>query len=98
MWNRRKDGRVYLESVSVVLEHVVDPDDAARLTQRLLATIALSTDIGVTRVRVTASIGISLFPDHGLTHRELFLRAEMAMHAVKEPGNNRLGFHPVMAA
>lgn len=41
-----------------------------------------------TYVMVTASIGISIYPDHGNTEKELFLIADSMMYRVKEEGKN----------
>ncbi|WP_319951823.1 putative bifunctional diguanylate cyclase/phosphodiesterase [Caldinitratiruptor microaerophilus] len=39
-------------------------------------------------VRVTASIGIAVFPQHGTTAEELLARADTAMYEAKESGRN----------
>ena len=39
-------------------------------------------------VRVTASAGIALFPDHGTTAQELFACADLALHQAKEAGRD----------
>ena len=38
-------------------------------------------------VRISPSIGIALFPDHGLTTTELLHRADLAMYVAKRSGN-----------
>jgi diguanylate cyclase (GGDEF)-like protein/PAS domain S-box-containing protein len=38
-------------------------------------------------VRISPSIGIALFPDHGLTTSELLHRADLAMYVAKRSGN-----------
>jgi diguanylate cyclase len=43
-------------------------------------------------VRVSASIGIAMFPDDGATARELMAHADAAMYHVKEQGRNGYGF------
>lgn len=46
------------------------------------------TVVGGQPVTVTASIGISLYPDHGVTSEELLARADLAMFQAKEKGRD----------
>lgn len=64
------------------------------LTQRLLE--ALQRHVVVTNgqlVRISASIGVTLFPDHGTTAKELLARADLAMYKSKENGRNCLSVY-----
>jgi len=40
-------------------------------------------------IRTTASMGIVLFPEHGMDSTELLMQADMAMYRAKEQGRNR---------
>jgi diguanylate cyclase (GGDEF)-like protein/PAS domain S-box-containing protein len=40
-------------------------------------------------IRTTASMGIVLFPEHGMQATELLMQADMAMYKAKEQGRNR---------
>jgi len=40
-------------------------------------------------IRTTASMGIVLFPEHGMNSTELLMEADMAMYRAKEQGRNR---------
>ena len=42
---------------------------------------------------VTASIGIALFPEHGVTAADLLARADLAMYQSKEGGRNRVNLY-----
>lgn len=44
---------------------------------------------------VSASIGISLYPDNGTTAEELIRAADKAMYRVKRAGKNDFGFATV---
>jgi len=48
-------------------------------------------------VRVTASIGIAMFPEHGTTTAELFRRADAAMYFAKHSGSAYAVFDPEQA-
>ena len=59
---------------------------AERIRQRIAETNFLSS-YGLT-VRITASVGIASFPEHGRTKDDLIARADQAMYAVKGRGKN----------
>jgi len=40
--------------------------------------------------KITASIGIAVYPEHGQTMDELLSKADKAMYRVKESGKNRI--------
>lgn len=51
--------------------------------------------IGEQQVRITVSIGVSLFPDHGENQAQLIKHADQALYAAKNSGRDRvLVFHP----
>ena len=45
------------------------------------------TDLGLV-VRLTASFGVSTFPDHGQSREDLIQRADQAMYMIKDQGKN----------
>jgi len=47
-----------------------------------------------TTVRITISIGISLFPEHGRDLKTLVARADRALYHAKESGRNRVSVEP----
>ena len=59
---------------------------AERIRQRIAETTFLST-YGL-QVRISASLGIASFPDHGRTKDDLLARADQAMYLVKGRGKN----------
>jgi diguanylate cyclase (GGDEF)-like protein len=61
---------------------------AERLRQRIAATVFLRAH-GL-EVKVTASLGIATYPDHGRTEEDLVSRADQAMYAAKAAGKNRV--------
>jgi diguanylate cyclase (GGDEF)-like protein len=68
---------------------------ATQLRRSVCGPIVFGTEM----VRVDATIGIALFPDHGRTPDELMRAADMAMYAAKESGRGRVRtFDPALAA
>jgi diguanylate cyclase (GGDEF)-like protein len=59
---------------------------AERIRQRIAETVFLES-FGM-RVRITASLGIASFPDHGRTKDELIARADQAMYVAKGRGKD----------
>lgn len=59
----------------------------AQYTVKLLEELGLS--IGERRHRVSASIGIALFPEHGEGPTDIMASADVAMYKAKEPGAQR---------
>jgi diguanylate cyclase (GGDEF)-like protein len=68
---------------------------AERIRQRIADTVFLEAH-GL-RVRITASIGIASFPDHGRTKDDLIARADQAMYIVKSRGKNGVALAPTDA-
>jgi len=65
---------------------------AERIASSLIQQIAQPIHIENSRVTVSASIGISLYPDNGTTAEELIRSADKAMYQIKHQGKNSFGF------
>jgi len=77
----------------VVLEDIQDAAPAERVATKLLGALAEPYDIGAGReVRISASIGISLFPDDAGDASTLMKHADAAMYSAKQAGKNALRF------
>lgn len=59
-----------------------------KLTRRLSSAFAIENDT----VRVTASIGVCIYPDDGRDGETLLRKSDMAMYQAKEAGKNRCFF------
>jgi diguanylate cyclase (GGDEF)-like protein len=71
-------------------------DRALQVVQRLkelLSASPLAAGEGVD-VRVTASFGISTYPEDGDTRKALIARADGAMYAAKHNGRNKIELAP----
>jgi diguanylate cyclase (GGDEF)-like protein/PAS domain S-box-containing protein len=74
-----------------VLYPNVDGSQAQMAAGRLLQAIRTHTAvIQGQSLRVTASMGVVLFPDHGTSASELMMKADMAMYGAKGAGRNRI--------
>jgi diguanylate cyclase (GGDEF)-like protein/PAS domain S-box-containing protein len=77
----------------VIMPQVHDPGDAGRLAGKLLDVLCLPAEVAGESVEVTASIGISLFPDDGQDRHALLKEADSAMYEAKFSGRNRYAFY-----
>jgi diguanylate cyclase (GGDEF)-like protein len=76
----------------VILAEGVGDSDARMLAEKILRTIAAAPfSIPGASLPVTASIGVSVFPDHGTDPARLVRSADDAMYAVKAAGRNSCG-------
>ncbi|HYF04725.1 MAG TPA: EAL domain-containing protein [Patescibacteria group bacterium] len=72
------------------LEH---PTKIIQVAQKVLDVIAPVIRIQNNSLRVTASIGISAFPEDGLDLNSLLKNADIALYRAKEAGRNRYQFY-----
>jgi diguanylate cyclase (GGDEF)-like protein len=77
------------DEFAMILYDVRDESDIAIVAKKI--AIALSQPIRVLdgNLTVTASIGVSLFPQHGTDPDSLFKKADQAMYAVKNRGKSQ---------
>ncbi|AOF83626.1 diguanylate cyclase domain protein [Methyloversatilis sp. RAC08] len=76
----------------VVLTGSVQPEEASRLALKLLDALNEPFELGKEQIRISASIGIAVFPDHGIDRNVLMRAADIAMYSAKSQGRNRYQF------
>lgn len=69
-------------------------ESLGHLARKLLASIAQPFKTHGQEFRVTASIGISLYPDDGQDEQMLMRNADIAMYQAKQDGKNGFAFIP----
>lgn len=77
----------------VLLEEVVDPVYVGGVSQKLIEALAAPFSIGGEEYRVTASIGVSSYPDDGSDPESLLKNADTAMYRAKQKGRNAFEFY-----
>jgi diguanylate cyclase (GGDEF)-like protein len=82
--------RIAGDEFALILDHVQTWSDADTAAQSVLEVLKTPFEIEDHVIRVTASIGISLFPDHGNEGGQLLQQADCAMFAAKRNGKNRI--------
>jgi diguanylate cyclase (GGDEF)-like protein len=77
----------------VMLLHLERSTDAANVAKRVLAAFDTPFALASCDLRVTASIGIAVFPRGGADEHELLVHADAAMYQAKARGRNGFCFH-----
>jgi len=84
--------RIGGDEFALILPSVPDAREAAIVAGDLLKRFEMPIQIGYEQVFITASIGISLLPDHTRSLEDLFKSADQALYAAKASGRNCLRF------
>jgi diguanylate cyclase (GGDEF)-like protein/PAS domain S-box-containing protein len=85
-------GRMGGDEFVIVLSEIAHAADAALVAQKLLHAIAAPHRVDGRDVTVTASLGLALYPDDGLTAEGLVANADVAMYAAKRNGRGACRF------
>jgi diguanylate cyclase (GGDEF)-like protein/PAS domain S-box-containing protein len=82
------------DEFAVLLEDIVDPQDAARVAERLIAALNETASLSEgSEVRIGASIGISVFDGQTEDAGEMLRQADAALYRAKAGGRNRFDFY-----
>jgi diguanylate cyclase (GGDEF)-like protein/PAS domain S-box-containing protein len=76
----------------VLLSEVEHSEDAATTARRMLRAVAKPHSVDQHILRVTASIGLSIYPEDGLDAETLIKNADTAMYQAKENGRQSFKF------
>ncbi|MCL5284548.1 MAG: EAL domain-containing protein [Nitrospirae bacterium] len=80
------------DEFAVILENLSDRTEALTLGQRLMNEAAASFRIDGSRVDLTVSVGVALYPDDGTDMATLVRNADIALFQVKREGRNNIQF------
>ncbi len=81
------------DEFTVLLTGIEDPQDAAEVAARVLATLDQGFRIGSQELFVTASVGIAVSPLDGMDPETLLKNADTAMYHAKDQGGNNFQFY-----
>ena len=73
----------------LVLRNLSNRHDATQKADRILSSIHPPFNLEGNELHVTASIGISMYPDDGKTSEHLLKMADLALYRAKDAGRNR---------
>lgn len=81
----------------VLLPSISAAQDAILVAEKILNTLREPFNVAGQSHSVSASIGIAVYPEHGVNERLLISRADAAMYFVKHGGGNNVSlYHPDM--
>ncbi len=80
------------DEFTIILESVQNLNEIVTVAKRIIASIAQPFRLGEIEVRLTASVGISVYPTDGHTGEMLLKKADDAMYRAKERGKNSFHF------
>jgi diguanylate cyclase (GGDEF)-like protein/PAS domain S-box-containing protein len=93
-WARAQDtvARIGGDEFIIALIAIRDLADAAVAAERILAALTDEFVVQGHCFRVSCSIGVSIFPDHGADAESLIKNADAAMYCAKDQGRNNFRF------
>ncbi|MBN0988673.1 EAL domain-containing protein [Amphritea pacifica] len=80
------------DEFTIIVEDLMNADDAATIAQNLLAAFNEPIDLDE-QLHISLSIGISLYPDDAEQPEALIRNADTAMYRAKTAGKNRYEFY-----
>jgi diguanylate cyclase (GGDEF)-like protein/PAS domain S-box-containing protein len=80
------------DEFTVILPALEAPDQVERIAQAIIDRLRLPFELGAEQAFVSASIGITLYPDDALQLDDLLKHADQAMYAAKDGGRNRYSY------
>ena len=81
------------DEFAILLENITNPEDAAKVSKKIIQEISKPVSIPDNRYSLSASIGISIFPDDGEDANQLIQNSDSAMYRSKDRGKNRYQFY-----
>lgn len=86
-------GRFGGDEFVVLVEELGDPAELIGVARKIIETVAQPVMVQERACAVTASVGISTYPEDGKDSQTLLKNADAAMYRAKEQGKNRFQFY-----
>lgn len=74
----------------ILLPYIAETADGERVAQKVLDLFTDPLRIGTHELRITPSIGLAIYPEHGSDTITLMRHADLAMYQAKNNGRNRI--------
>ena len=81
------------DEFTILITNLTQPQDAGKVARRILESLTQPFNIEGHEVFISASIGISIFPNDGRTVDSLLKNADTAMYHAKEQGRNNCQYY-----
>ena len=86
------------DEFAILLKDVADPDEAIRLGELVIEAVRLPFQAGGMNLEIGGSIGVAVFPEHGIDSHALLRCADVAMYAAKHATKPVAQYHPDLDA
>ena len=86
-------GRIGGDEFLIVLEDVTSAEDIAPIAEKIIDALRLPMTFDRNEISVSASLGISLYPEDGKSAEVLMRNADAAMYSAKEQGRDTFRFY-----
>ncbi len=83
-------GRLGGDEFTVILSEMGDPERAEEIAQNIVQALSRGFQLGSEMAFVSASVGITLYPDDATEIDNLFKHADQALYVAKDSGRNRV--------
>ncbi|PJF45734.1 MAG: hypothetical protein CUN48_17380, partial [Candidatus Thermofonsia Clade 3 bacterium] len=84
--------RIGGDEFMLLLPHIRTRDNAANIAEKILAALKTPFRLNGHELYISASIGIAIYPNDGITHETLIKHADIAMYSAKDEGRNDYRF------
>ena len=91
--NKAYIGRLGEDQFAIILSKINQPYEAAELAQQLLKQLSNPILVNDEKITISATVGITLYPDDGQDVDNLLQQAEFAMIMAKSRSHNRYQFY-----
>ncbi|WP_373001463.1 diguanylate cyclase domain-containing protein [Sulfurimonas sp.] len=81
------------DEFTIIIENLTCEQDASHSAKKILEELAHPVVIGENTLYISSSIGISIYPDDGLSSKNLLMFSDAAMYKAKEKGRNNFQYH-----
>jgi len=81
-------GRIGGDEFLLVVQDISGRDDAELIAEKVIQSLSLPVFTGKGTMKVGASLGIAIYPEHGKDAESLIKEADKAMYGVKKSGKN----------
>ena len=89
-------GRLGGDEFVVLIDELPEPMHVAAVAQKILAAVVKPVIVGAQEFNITASIGISTYPEDSEDMQGLLKNADIAMYRAKEQGKNNYQFYSAL--
>ena len=80
------------DEFTVVLHALTDENQVEPIVQSILRALSSAFHLGTEQAFVSASIGVTIFPDDGTEIEDLLRHADQALYVAKDSGRNRSSY------